>query len=1020
MPDVFISYSRRDKDFVSRLNQALADSGKDAWVDWEDIPASAEWLREIQDGIDGSDAFLFVLSPDSVASTVCAQELDHALERRKRILPIVHRDVNPADVRPEAAAINWVYLRDQDSFEEGLHTLVRALETDLEHVRAHTHLAGQAIDWERTGHDRARLLRGSELQEAERWLTEAAAKEPGATELQAQFVQASRDAARRRGRILFAGVAFALVVAIALAVVALIQRSNAIHQSHVAFARQLDADAQNQYTSDPELGVLLAVHAAQVAPSSQTRESLRQALGQSHVRERYTNPNGSIGDALWSPDGTRLLISLYGANKSEIVRPGSRAKPIVLSTPGVSSQLSWASHGKVVLTGSAAPTLWNASTGARIHRLPIRAVLSSVSPNGRVAATADLHGMLHLWDVATGRQLAQARPAAAGDPGCLTWSPDGSEVAECTVRLSPTQVAKGAPTPETATVFSATGHRLSSVVEPQVIYQVAFSPDGAKLAVATANHLTSPGTLVYDAHTGRQLLSIKGPATAVDFSPDGSELAYAQEQGNIAYVYSFNTGKTVPLVGNTGTINSIQFNHTGVYVLTSSEDGTARVFNATFGTPLEVMAGDNQGITDASWSPDDTRVATASKDGTARVWTTPAPRAIARRPLVSGLINISVSPDGAMTLVAGPASPSALVLNSRTLATRATLTPPAGQAFGGTGFSPDGRWIALFSGRASSRGGIVPQHLLIYSARTAKLTATLAPPGGAPGAAAFDRQGHVATLLADGQVDIWSAATGRHLRTLLPAGKPAETVTYSHDGAQLAVTRPDGSIDVLNASGGLVHTLKGPHPVSQYQGLSGGVLPVRAEFSPDGRWLVSTDQASSNGKYHVSVWNLATGRRARELTAGGTPLDSLAFDVTGTKLAAGDSAYAYLWNFPSGIPGRTVNQASASTFGGLSELSGLGGVQVAFSRDANTLTTVGDQATREWEVQTGQLLFDLPFTLSGQAASNGQRIVADGPGGLAEYNCELCGGLSQLLSVARHNLTRNLTPGERALYLRQG
>jgi len=38
MTDVFISYSRKNKAFVHVLNQALADSKNDAWVDWVNIP----------------------------------------------------------------------------------------------------------------------------------------------------------------------------------------------------------------------------------------------------------------------------------------------------------------------------------------------------------------------------------------------------------------------------------------------------------------------------------------------------------------------------------------------------------------------------------------------------------------------------------------------------------------------------------------------------------------------------------------------------------------------------------------------------------------------------------------------------------------------------------------------------------------------------------------------------------------------------------------------------------------------
>jgi hypothetical protein len=43
MAEVFISYSRKDKDFVRRLGDTLVASKRDPWVDWKDIPLTAEW-----------------------------------------------------------------------------------------------------------------------------------------------------------------------------------------------------------------------------------------------------------------------------------------------------------------------------------------------------------------------------------------------------------------------------------------------------------------------------------------------------------------------------------------------------------------------------------------------------------------------------------------------------------------------------------------------------------------------------------------------------------------------------------------------------------------------------------------------------------------------------------------------------------------------------------------------------------------------------------------------------------------
>ncbi|HEX7623873.1 MAG TPA: toll/interleukin-1 receptor domain-containing protein, partial [Anaeromyxobacteraceae bacterium] len=87
MPAVFISYSRTDKEFVQRLHESLRACGYEVWVDWEDIPPSAEWFEEIRAGVTGADGFIYVISPESVVSEVCSRELQTAVDQRKRIVP---------------------------------------------------------------------------------------------------------------------------------------------------------------------------------------------------------------------------------------------------------------------------------------------------------------------------------------------------------------------------------------------------------------------------------------------------------------------------------------------------------------------------------------------------------------------------------------------------------------------------------------------------------------------------------------------------------------------------------------------------------------------------------------------------------------------------------------------------------------------------------------------------------------------------------------------------------------------
>ena len=85
--DIFISYSRRDKEFVQTLNKALIQSKYETWVDWEDIPITSLWWEEIKEGIEDAHTLIIVLSPDSVGSKYCKLEIEHAAKHNKRLIP---------------------------------------------------------------------------------------------------------------------------------------------------------------------------------------------------------------------------------------------------------------------------------------------------------------------------------------------------------------------------------------------------------------------------------------------------------------------------------------------------------------------------------------------------------------------------------------------------------------------------------------------------------------------------------------------------------------------------------------------------------------------------------------------------------------------------------------------------------------------------------------------------------------------------------------------------------------------
>lgn len=189
MTDVFISYSRRDKEFVFILQNALKAQNRETWVDWKDIPLSADWWAEIEAGIEATNTFVFVISPDSVVSKVCNQEIEHAVKNNKRLVPIVRREgFDMEQINPALAKHNWLFFREQDDFDTVFPQLIKAIDTNLEYVRGHTRLLIRALEWENKGRNDSFLLRGTDLDAAEQWLVSSAAQEPRPTEQQQNYI----------------------------------------------------------------------------------------------------------------------------------------------------------------------------------------------------------------------------------------------------------------------------------------------------------------------------------------------------------------------------------------------------------------------------------------------------------------------------------------------------------------------------------------------------------------------------------------------------------------------------------------------------------------------------------------------------------------------------------------------------------------------------------------------------------------------------------------------------------------
>ncbi len=241
---VFLSYSRKDRERAQRIADVLRERHFGVFRDTDDILPTEEWRERLQQLIEEADTIVFLLSPHSVESEVCAWEIELAASLNKRIAPIVIDEVDTARIPPLLARLNFIFCTERDRFVDAVDSLVMALNTDIDWIREHTRLAGLAQRWDRASRPDRLLLRGQDIADAEAWRDSRPAEAPDVSPAQAAFIAGSRQAAGRRQRRWIAGAMGVAAATLALAIFAWVQSQNAIAQR--AIAEEQRAEAQQQ------------------------------------------------------------------------------------------------------------------------------------------------------------------------------------------------------------------------------------------------------------------------------------------------------------------------------------------------------------------------------------------------------------------------------------------------------------------------------------------------------------------------------------------------------------------------------------------------------------------------------------------------------------------------------------------------------------------------------------------------------------------------------------------------------
>lgn len=154
----------------------------------------------------------------------------------------------------------------------------------------------------------------------------------------------------------------------------------------------------------------------------------------------------------------------------------------------------------------------------------------------------------------------------------------------------------------------------------KAVYDIAFQNDGA---LAATGGMDAFGR-VWDLRTGRCIMFMEGHLKSIlgiDFSPDGFHVATGSEDNQVR-IWDLRQHKCVyTIAAHTNLVSKVRFqpDHSN-YLVTSSYDGTAKVWAHPAWGPLKTLAGHEGKVMGIDVSPDLKYIATVSYDRTFKLW----------------------------------------------------------------------------------------------------------------------------------------------------------------------------------------------------------------------------------------------------------------------------------------------------------------------------------------------------------------------------------------------------------------
>ena len=897
MSDVFISYSRKDSEFARRLYEAFKAKNKEVWVDFEDIPLSADWWQEIQAGIDAAETFIFILTPDSVRSDICRNEIEHAVQANKRIVPILHReieeDTDQEKIHSKISAHNWIFFRGDDDFDDGFNKLIDAVETDLDHNRTHTRLLVRAKEWSDNHQNKSYLLRDVDLHQAVTWLTEGVTKSPSPTNLHAEYINASRIAQTRRQRNALLGVTVALGVAIALTVFSVFQWRDAQIARQIAdqardqaeqvaiFARSL---ALSAYTQDalsddkPDLALALALESVDIDDSqTQVLHALRDAAYAPATRLKLADHTEFVWDVDFdergglilsgSADDTACLWETRTGQQIACLGDGTSHDSDVIAVEFVRDE-----HRALTADDTDVMKMWNTDPRSRdigqelLSRSfdePIKSF--RLLPDGLSVLVSLESGLIHRW-VFDSDEMMTFDEAHDGWANAIAVSNDG-------------ELALTAGDDGNVILWDIEDGEPLQILEAHTerVLTVAFNDDNTQALSGGQDD----SFVLWDLENYEPIFWIQGHESGiadVAFGPKPSQVTTASWDNSIR-IWDTHTKKVVrEFQGHTGGINRIDLSEDGRFIVSASFDTDVRLWETRSFVEVGFVEGDRSVLQHLAYSPDGNFVASAHDSGDVQLWDV---RDYQHLKTLSGhtgrVVSVAVSPNNQYvasisddnTLIVWDWQTEEQILELEAIADRV--------------------YMVLFGADSDSVYVALRESIRRYDLETGEQISEISYEGAIGGNNSVSISPDGKLLLAglrgsSDNLNLIDLETGEVLLELEGHTDGVLSTAFSADGKIGISGSWDNSVRVWDLeTGKRLHTL-----------ITHTERVTSVDITDDGRYAIS---GSNDRSMHL--WNLETGTDELEYTGHTDRIQTVAFHPNGREMITGSiDTTATVWRFP--------------------------------------------------------------------------------------------------------------------------